>query len=396
MLGQAREHVAALVRIFGALDPDGLSGEEAGEYLELGSAVERLGTGVKVLVAPRAAEQAPWRDDGHRSEASWVADVTKASVPEAAVMLRAGRALSGLPATAGAAARGELTLPQLRAITDAAAVDPAAEPALLESAAFLTVRGLQKCARDVVESSTAPAAPVVPDRPAAVGGDPRRHLRFWTDGDGLARISGAFMPDAGAELFTLVRSRAAHAVDEARRAGLDAEPQAAYDADALLALVVGDDRRATFDGPQGGRTRSSAVVFHLSMAALERGRPLPGERCDVEGLGPISVAAIEHVLAEAALSFVVEGQDGACPHALPPLLSEATIAGLARREVRCSVPGCRVTLSLEAVVVRPPASRASPSPDDIARLCAAHHRQFTYGGFRLQGGSGRWRWIPPP
>ena len=35
------------------------------------------------------------------------------------------------------------------------------------------------------------------------------------------------------------------------------------------------------------------------------------------------------------------------------------------------------------------------SLDNIARLCGHHHRLCTHRGFRLEGGPGQWRWVPP-
>jgi hypothetical protein len=33
--------------------------------------------------------------------------------------------------------------------------------------------------------------------------------------------------------------------------------------------------------------------------------------------------------------------------------------------------------------------------DNLVRLCPEHHALKTYGGWRLEGSPGRWKWIAP-
>jgi hypothetical protein len=33
---------------------------------------------------------------------------------------------------------------------------------------------------------------------------------------------------------------------------------------------------------------------------------------------------------------------------------------------------------------------------NLCRLCRMHHAMKTQEGYRIEGGPGKWRWIPPP
>src|SRR6202044_3079158 len=65
-----------------------------------------------------------------------------------------------------------------------------------------------------------------------------RALHLWTDRDGVGRIDGRLAPDDFARLCVSIRSEAKGVFDEARKSGRR-ESSAAYDADALVALVTG-------------------------------------------------------------------------------------------------------------------------------------------------------------
>lgn len=396
MFEETRSVVAALARSLVRVEHEELTTGGAAELLELAGEIERLGAGLRFLVADRAAAGEQWQEQGHRTPASWLAATARSSVGEARATLEASSRLARLPGTREALRQGDLSPAQLKAVVSAADADPAAEPELLEAAAALSVERLQGYAREVRAASCEPD----PGRRQALRR--RRYLRIWTEPDGMVHLAGALQADAGAELWAAVRSRAAFVADEALAAGVPLEAQEAYDADALVALVTGDTRRATFAGNVGGRTRHSTVVMHVSLDALRRGSLHAGELCEIPGVGSVPLSAVEDLLDDATLALAVRGDDEIVRvvdlgHTVSPCAEEA----LATRDSSCVVPGCSVSLSLVTVRwqhdgaparrVEEPAALAS-----LAKLCVFHHRQMREDGFELGGGHGRWEWRAPP
>ena len=401
MFEQARSVVATLAGTLAVLEPESLGDEEAAELLGLAAQIERIGAGLRFLVAGRAVAGDRWLEEGHRSAASWVAAVSGTSVGDGRAVLETSERLVGLAAIRDAVRAGALSPTQVKAVTSAAAVDPVSEPDLLEAAATLSVERLQSFARDVRRCA---AAGIDPEGLAE--GRRRRYLRFWTEADGLLHLSGAFGAEAGAELVAAVRSRAAFVADEALAAGMSPEPQEAYDADALVALAVGDTRTATFAGNVGDRRRDATIVMHVSLEALRRGVLHQGELCEIPGAGPVSLSTVEGLLADASLALALHGGDdlhdvlGVVD--LGRALSPAAARALEARDRTCVVPGCAVSSSLVTERWRaddepPGSSTVWPAElSTLARLCRFHQWQRAQEGFRLSGGPGRWEWRGPP
>lgn len=392
---ETRSVVAALAGSLGRVDHETLTAEAAGELLELAGEIERLGVGLRFLVADRAAAGRQWQERGHRTPASWLATVAGSAVGEARATIEASGRLARLPGTREALRHGELSPAQLKAVVAAADADPKAEPELLEAAAALTVERLQAYAREVR------AAACEPDRERQVALRRRRYLRFWTEPGGMMHFSGAVPADDGAELVAAVRARAAFVADEALAAGVPLESQEALDADALVALATGDVRMATFSGNVGGRTRNSTVVMHVSLDALRRGSLEAGELCEIPGVGSVPLAAVEELLDDATVALAVRREDGAVRVVeLGPTVSPWVERALAARDTSCVVPDCFVSLSLRTARW-PDEAVGSPCVEEatlagLAKLCAFHHRQMRDDGFVLGGGHGRWEWRAPP
>ena len=89
--------------------------------------IERLGSAGKVVFSKRASESTRWRDEGHRSAASWMAETTGTGLGDALDALETSSALESLPQTSDALRRGELSGPQLKIIAGAAADNPKTE-----------------------------------------------------------------------------------------------------------------------------------------------------------------------------------------------------------------------------------------------------------------------------
>lgn len=382
--------VERLAEELARIEPAGLSDEDAVAGLELASRIDRIGSSLRLLVAGRAARSGHWHEEGYRSEAAWVAAVSGSSVGEARSVLETATRLADLPRTREAVRSGSLSSSQIQAVVAGASADPAAESELLLAADMLSLERLRQAAREVMAASAEPD----PERRAQLRR--ARHLRFWTKADGMLHLSGAVPVDVGAELVAAVRARAAFVADEATAAGLVPEPQEAYDADALVALAVGDTRVATFSGHAGGRERHATIAVHVGSDAVSGAGPLPARRCEIPGVGPVPAATLENLLGDASfLLFLGEQGAAAGAVALGQVVTAEAMRGVHDRDRTCVVPGCPLSVGLVTDVWRAPPPGTAPEAADLARLCRFHHRLRCHEGFQLAGGPDRWEWRAP-
>jgi hypothetical protein len=408
-LKNARREVA---RHLAAADPDRVTTAQAAELVELFAEIERLGAAGKVVYGTRAAESTVWRDQGHRSAASWMAEKTKTGIGDAIATLETAAALQSLPATSDALRRGELSAPQVKAIAAAAAGHPGAEPELLAAAATHSLKGLkERCAqvRAAADSAAEELARYNAIRSA-------RYVRHWADPDGAFRLDAKLTPDAGAKLLSALEGEADARFTEARKAGQQ-EPPAAYLADALVSLVAGDPTGPRSDGSSGssravvstssarssGSARStsasrSTVCIRVDAAALRRGYAERGETCAIPGVGPVPVAVATRQLSDAFVKLLVtDGVDVLTVCHVGRSVPAHVQSALEERDPKCVVPGCDTANGLENHHWDVPYAECGTSTlAGLARVCAWHHDLLTYDGYVLTGGAGCWEMRAPP
>ena len=391
LLEDMEGHLQALRAWSARLEPARLSPQSAARLLQVAGAIENLGAGLKLRLVPRALQGAAWKEEGYRSDAAWLAETTRSSVPQAVAVKVAADRLEALPATTEALAAGELSAVEAQTIAAAAHADPGAEGDLLEAAGTLPVHELMLMAKKVAHAAHA----VDPAHRKALHA--RRYFRAWTDAEGMGRISAAMLPEDCLEVVSAVRSRAVHIADEMRAAGEDVESQAAYDADALVALVTGDERRATFAGTEGGRSRCPQLFLHVNAQGWRRGRLEEGECCEVPGVGPVPLQVADSLVGDATLTVLArDGVDVRTVAYVGRTVPASTARALEARDPVCVVPSCQVAVGLEIDHWLVPFSQGGPTALwNLARLCRFHHRLKTYEGYRLAGGPGRWEWHPP-
>ena len=396
----------------------------------------------KTLLAPRIAESGHWESEGHRSPAGLLATLEGGTAGQAKRTLEAGQRLVGLPGCEEAVRGGRLSGPKLVEITQAASLDPSAEGTLLagsESEPLHVVK--ERCQRA---------------RATSAGGDPaatlvriheQRHFSSWTDAEGAFCFQGRDSAERGAKLLARlvpVANRLRHdrradaaAAASGRPKGSPSpapEPEAALRADAFFLLVTG--RRP---GPPTGATGPAAhpgpdpadadpadadpaaladpadlgsaddlvtapppatVIVRVDLAALQRGRALPGELCELDGHGPVPVPVVASLVDDAfwACVFTEAGDIRAVSH-LGRTVNAHLRTALALRDRHCVVPGCGVAYSLEIDHVRPLESGGRTELANLALLCRHHHRMKTYEGWTLQrtgptDQDPQWRFTP--
>jgi hypothetical protein len=123
----------------------------------------------------------------------------------------------------------------------------------------------------------------------------------------------------------------------------------------------------------------------------------PGERCEIPGVGPVSVDYARELLGDCLVKvFVTSATDIHTVVSVGRHLRRDVRAGLLLRDPRCVVPGCDARLGLENDHwVTDFAKGGLTALDNLARACKHHHRQRTHEGYELRKGPNGWEWIPP-
>ena len=364
-----------------------LAGLEEGECSRKGAArllaffveVGNLASAGRLCCCRRAAA-AP-EASGHRSAAQELAEATGESLGFARRLIDTADALESLPVIEAAARSGELSSSKLTLLARAKGAGAKDQARLLELAR---------------SSSRVELVRAVGQAEAAVSGEraieekeaeahARRSFRTFSDRAGgargelylpkpdMARLLAALQP-IEAELFAKARADGAH------------EPMAAYAADALFAAVMGE-----------ARLPPAQVVLHLDAAALRRGEREADERCELAGLGPVSLRQARAILPDAVLGLVIaDGVDVRSVTSLSRAIPRRLRLALDARDHSCVVPGCGATRHLEVDHWKTDFALGGPTElDNLAKLCHHHHALKTTRGWRLLGGPGNWSFLPP-
>ncbi len=388
-----------MARHLAEADPDRVTTAQAAELVGVFAELERLAVAGKTLYAKRASESLTWRDEGHRSVASWMASTTRSGVGDALATLETSQALAFLPETTEALRRGELSAPQLKVITAAAVDHPGAETALLESAATDGLKGLKERAARVRAASN--SAREEKARYLAIHAG--RYVRHWSDPDGAFRLDARLAPLDGAKVLSVLGAEADARFDAARKSATHESP-AAYRADALVGLLTGDVVSCISASSSGAKserpTRSkppATVCVMVDADALVRGHVEDGETCEVAGVGPVPVAAVRSQLSDAFVKILVHHGVDITTVCHPGRTVPAHLqSALEARDRRCVVPGCDVAHGLENHHWDVDyAIRKSTSLAGLARVCHWHHSLLTYGGYALEGGPESWEMRGP-
>jgi hypothetical protein len=365
--------VDALGSAVSSLEPSSLSAADAVRFVDLFSRIERLGAAGRTLAAGRVAATGAWRASSHRSAAHWLAARTRQTVADAVASLQTATAVTELPATGDALRSGVLSGVQAAEITAAATADPAAEGSLLVLAEEASLTELRDRAR-VVRAAAAS------DEDATERIRRGRYLRHWTDTEGALRLDVRLAPDDGAQLLAVVETRAGELADEARRSGL-VESAAAHAADALVGLA----------GAPGPR---AVVHVRVDQSALIRGRTVPGEECQIPGVGPITVASAKRLATGGAVKVIATlGADVTRVAHLGRTIPARVRTALEARDPVCVVPGCDTRIGLEIDHIVGFVDGGPTTLDNLARLCRFHHAAKTHHGWVLGGRPGAWTWT---
>lgn len=384
VIDRVAQAVDLLRRVAGGLDVEALDPAEVGALHRLLVDAEQLANGTRTRLARRLHDTTEWRDQGHRTPASWLADTTGTTVADARGMIGASEDLPQLPALDRALAEGQLSPAQTRAILPGARTGRAAEADLVARATGGSdLRDLRRRSREHVAASD-------PD-PEATRRRHHRHraYRDWIDDDGMyqARLQGP--AEKGAELRAAIKAFTDQAFATARTEGRR-EPSEAYAFDGLLAAVGAGGTTAA-----SSRGRERKVIGLVDVTALRRGHLHPDDTCTITGVGPVSLSAITDLLGSATVALLF--REGTTDLAVAHLGRQPTAfqrTALEARDYVCAVQGCGADRNLEVDHVRDWAHTRQTRLADLDWLCTPDHDRKTRGLIRLHGPPGRRTAIP--
>ena len=138
------------------------------------------------------------------------------------------------------------------------------------------------------------------------------------------------------------------------------------------------------------------VTFVVDLEAFHRGCLLPGERCEIPGVGPVPLVVVERYLGSAWAKLVItKGRDIRTICHLGRTINSHLRSALEVRDPVCVVPGCNASLNLEIDHIVAVNDHGPTCLDNLVRLCPYHHDQKTYDGYTITHTDGHWHWHPP-
>ena len=151
-------------------------------------------------------------------------------------------------------------------------------------------------------------------------------------------------------------------------------------------------------GPGGPRYAAPRTLIIINAESLRRGTTEGDELCEIDGIGPVSVAAATELLSEGGFQYLVkEGFDIKTVTKSTRVIANCIDMALIVRDRVCARPGCGNRLGLERDHWQVDFGHDGPTElDNLVRLCPSCHKLKTDGGWRLEGRPGDWRWVAPP
>lgn len=370
------------------LDVDRLSGAEAREHVEGFAELERLAHAGKLLATGRLVESgAGPGDDSFRDTDTWLASVSGTTIGAARATTKAATRIVAQPTVAAAVRSGALSGPQAELVASAAAADEASAERLVALAQHAGAKGLRTECHRVIAAAMPPDV----ERATAEYVYAQRSLRHTTRADGSATITMTGPTDRTAMVMAALEPFERAIFTDNRRSGAHEHPDAvAFDA------MVEATRTGAAHGPDATRSGRplATIVVHVSQEAFARGSTRPGERCEIEGAGPIPVSSAHRLSSDAIVkALVTDGIDITRVVSLGRSVPAALATGLGVRDPVCVIEGCEVDRHLEIDHNVPYAQGGPTSYENNDRVCGHHHALKTRHDLRRLGPRGRQRLV---
>ena len=401
--------------------PDALSGASARQFVTLFSEAERVAASGVALFAPRVVESGEYTKGGHGTAAEWLGALSGSSAGAAKGRLAAAARAAKDPLLTEALHDGELSVSELGLVTKTLSETPEASADLLD----LMNRGAShQELSDAATQMRASARSTENERLRRARVHTNRHFRWGQDEHG--GIRGGFFCDE-VEFARVAPRLEAEAKRRWKAAGNGngsgeggGDSLEAHRLDAFIDLLSGpgafgpgDDDEGDDDdhggageggrgGPRGHRGRPGPgprprTLIIVNAESLRRGTTEGDELCEIEGIGPVSVAAAKELLSQGGFQYLVkEGFDIKTVTRSTRVVANCIDMALVVRDRVCARPGCGNRLGLERDHRQLDYGNDGPTElDNLVRLCPSCHRLKTDGGWRLEGRPGAWKWVAP-
>jgi hypothetical protein len=377
-------HLQDLVR--GAA-PRSVTGDQARRIVAAFAEIERAAASGVALFTPRVVETGSFAKDGHASAQDWLGSVSGTSASKAKGRLAAAERAAADPKLTEALHESELSPDQLGVVANLANEVPEATGSMLE---LIDQGGSQQELSDTAARLKAAKRSRETERVRRARVHTQRHFRWHQDENG--GIRGEFFCDE------IAWARVAPGLERDAKARWKAagseggDSLAAHRMDALIDIMGGG---GTSGG--GGGTAKVETLVVIDAAALRRGTTERDELCEIEGIGPVSVLAATELLTEGGLRYLVkEGFDIKTVTKATRDIARSVEMALTVRDRTCARPGCGKRLGLEVDHREVDYRADGPTElDNLVRLCPDCHALKTFGGWRLEGKPGNWKWIAP-
>jgi len=385
--------------------PGGLSGAAARRFVALFSEAERAAASGVALFTPRVLETGDYTKDGHGSAADWLGKLSGSSSGAAKGRLAAAARAAQNPLLSEALHDGELSSAQLGLVTATLGEVPGAAGDLLK----LVDEGASH--KELIDAATqlrAASRSREDERLRRARVHTNRHFRWRQDDNG--GIRGGFFCDEVefARVAPRLEAAAKRRWKAAGNGNGNGDSLEAHRLDAFIDLLSGsggfgsgsDDGDGDGDGHgrgHGPRPAAPRTLIIVNAESLRRGTTEGDELCEIEGIGPVSVAAATELLSEGGFQYLVkEGFDIKTVTKSTRVIANCIDMALIVRDRVCARPGCAKRCGLETDHRQVDYGDNGPSElDNLVRLCPACHRLKTDGGWRLQGRPGAWEWVAP-
>jgi 5-methylcytosine-specific restriction endonuclease McrA len=195
-------------------------------------------------------------------------------------------------------------------------------------------------------------------------------LDRWTDPDGMGRGDWKLPPAECARVNRAIDDEIEVLFRAARKEGRR-EPRAAYGADALVNLVV------------RGPSKPPEVKVTIDEVAMRRGFVEAGDRCEIDGYGPVPVTVARSLIQDASVALLVRGEAG---ELVASTRAKRTIPRGLRRRLEHRYPvcaNCGGDGPFEIDHIVPIECGGETTDDNTWRLCRHCHRLKTYFGWSV-------------
>jgi hypothetical protein len=149
-------------------------------------------------------------------------------------------------------------------------------------------------------------------------------------------------------------------------------------------------------GAKRSRRPDTKIIVLINHEALKRGWVEGDERCEIAGVGPVSVASAKSLMVDAfGAAIVTNGVDVFTVAHLGRSVTAYQRSALEARGYVCEVPGCGSTRALEIDHIDDWVLTWKTQLDSLAWLCRTCHLDKTHRDARPHGPPGDRRWVGP-